>query len=78
MELVQVYTGVGEITIGIQSVEKLHCFMKGNFMCTEKSLSLINHKEHTKNVVKPATPVASLHTRIIFEGYTCLATTGAG
>lgn len=78
VELVQVYTGVSEIRIGLQSVEKLHRFMKGNFMHTEKSLSLINHMKNTKNMDKPATLAASPYTSIISEVYTCLATTGVG
>lgn len=78
MELVQVYTGVSEIRIGLQSVEKLQWFMKGNFMNTEKSVPLINHMENTKNMDKPATLAASLYTSIISEVYTCLATTGVG
>lgn len=45
VEWVLVYTGVSEITIGLHSVEKNHLFMKGNFMHTEKILSLINHME---------------------------------
>lgn len=59
VELAHVYTGVSEIRIGLQTVEKLHQFMKGNFMCTENSLSLINHMENTKNMDKPATLAAS-------------------
>jgi len=78
MELVQVYTGVSEIRIGLQSVEKLHQFIKGNLMCMENSLSLINYMESTKNIDKPATLAASLYTSIISEVYTCLATTGVG
>lgn len=45
VELVQVYTGVSEIRIGLHSVEKYHLFMEGNFMHTEKILPLINHME---------------------------------
>lgn len=60
VELVHVYTGVSEIRIGLQTVEKLHQFMKGNFIHTENSLSLINHMENTKNMDKPATLAASL------------------
>lgn len=45
VELVQVYTGVSEIRIGLHSVEKYHLFTKGNFMHTEKTRSLINHME---------------------------------
>lgn len=77
-KLVQVYTGVSEIRIGLQSEEKLHRFMKGNFMHTENGLSLINHMENTKNTDKPSTLAASLYTSIISEVYTCLATTGVG
>lgn len=78
MELVQVYTGVSEISIGLQTVEKLHQFITENLMYVENSLSLINHMENTKNIDKPATLAASLYTSIISEVYTCLATTGVG
>lgn len=78
MELVQVYTGVSEISIGLQTVEKLHQFITENLMYMENSLSLINHMENTKNIDKPATLAASLYTSIISEVYTCLATTGVG
>lgn len=78
MELVQVYTGVSEISIGLQTVEKLHQFITENLMYMENSLSLINHMENTKNIDKPATLAASLYTSIIYEVYTCLATTGVG
>lgn len=76
MELVQVYTGVSEIRIGLQSVEKLHQFMKRNFLHMEKSLSLLNHMKNSKNMGKPATLAASLYSSIISDVYTCFIITG--